>query len=64
MQDFVKNLIVKLFKITKLPALKLAEESDKYACVQDSIIPYGGFAPEKFDENNFVLTASFKRLLR
>lgn len=59
-------MIMKLLKIRKLPELKLSgEKADgRFTYIEGSIIPLGAFEPESFDENNFILTPSFKGLLR
>ena len=66
LQDSVKQLIFKLFEIKKLPELTLSEEKadGRFAYIEGSIIPLGSFKPEAFDETNFILTPSFKGLLR
>ena len=38
--------------------------SDKYAYVEQFIIPKGQHKPEHFDENDFVTTNTFKKLLK
>ena len=66
LQDQVRQLIFKLFKIRKLPELALSDgQKDKrFAYIEGSIIPLGSFKSESFDETNFILTSSFKGLLR
>ena len=63
----MRELIVNLFKINKLPKLHFTEESknqEKYAFIEGNIINRGGHKPEHFDAKNFILTPSFKKLLK
>jgi len=67
MQKQIQALIFKLFEIKQLPALAHSSEiqlSDKYALVEQFVIPKGKFKNEKFDKRDFVTTSSFKRLLK
>lgn len=59
-------MILKLFEIKKLPSLSITEETkdDRYAYVEGNIIKKGESPPKNFDELNFILTPSFKGLLR
>jgi hypothetical protein len=50
-----------------MPTLAHSSEmhlSDKFAVVEQFIIPKGKHRNEKFDERDFVTTKSFKRLLK
>ena len=40
------------------------EKDERFAYIEDCLIPYGPFPPKNFDEKNFILTRSFKKLLR
>ena len=59
-------MIMKQFEIRKLPQLAFSEESkdDRYVYIEGNIIPKGAHPPENFNERNFILTPSFKNLLR
>lgn len=64
MQDMVRQLIFGLFKIKALPRLQATAANDNFIKVEDSIIPLGRFKPAHFDQNDFVLTPSFKTLMQ
>lgn len=67
LQKYISELIFSLFEIKQLPSLAHSSElqlSDKYAFVEQFIIPKGKFKNEKFNERDFVTTSSFKRLLK
>ena len=67
LQKTISELIMKLFEIKKLPNLAHSSElhlSDKFAIVEQFIIPKGKFRNDKFDERDFVTTKSFKKLLK
>jgi len=59
-------MIIQLFKIKKLPKLVQTQidNASNYAYIEDNLIPLGEFPPANFDEKHFILTASFKKLLR
>lgn len=59
-------MIMKLFAIKKLPKLAIAEETkdERFVYLEGNVIPKGDHKPENFDENNFILTPSFRSLLR
>ena len=59
-------MIMKLFEIKKLPSLTFTEETkdNRFAYVEGNIIKKGDSPPQNFDELNFILTPSFKGLLR
>ena len=58
------NLIMTLFEIRSLPRLTIANrKDDRFAYVEDCLIPYGPHKPIKFDENAFILTPSVKKML-
>ena len=60
-------MIMKLFEIKKLPQLAYAREENKderFAYIEGNVIQKGEDPPENFDEKNFILTPSFKNLLR
>lgn len=59
-------MIMKLFEIKKLPKLALAQEDqdDRFVYLEGNVIPKGEHKPENFDAKNFILTPSFKSLLR
>lgn len=67
LQQFISQLIFKLFDIKAMPQLAQSTEaglSDKYVVVEQFIIPKGNFKNDKFDPQDFVTTKSFKRLLK
>ena len=59
-------MIMKQFQIRKLPTLQISEESkdERYCYIVGNVIPKGENPPANFDERNFILTPSFKNLLR
>ena len=59
-------MIMKLFEIRKLPQLVASEEQKdgRFVHIEENVIPKGDFVPENFDEKNFILTPSFRNLLR
>lgn len=60
-------MIYKLFDITTLPFLDMtrrAGPNDNYAYVEEFIIPKGGHPPVNFKENDFILTHTFKHLVK
>eukprot|EP00347_Sterkiella_histriomuscorum_P024492 403330924 len=67
LQQYIQQIILGLFQIKSLPELSIQAEqkmSDKYAYVEQFIIPKGQHKPEHFDENDFVTTNTFKKLLK
>lgn len=65
LQAFVKTLILKLFEIKSLPTLqKTMKEDSSYTCIEDCVVRLGSHRPENFNANNFILTKTFKGLLR
>ena len=68
MQTTFKGLIFKLFEIDYLPKLDVVsrqygDQAEKYAFVEDSIIPKAGHPPLNFKESEFILTPTFKQLV-
>jgi midasin len=56
---------MKLFEIKSLPTLqKTSALSYGYVCIEDCIVRQGSHAPANFDPKNFILTKTFKNLLR
>jgi len=58
---------MKLFAINTVPTLQKAlkgEDNTSYTLLEDCIIKLGNHKPDKFCEKNFILTKSFKELLR
>jgi len=67
MQLFVRNLILELFQIKSLPQLlKSARNIEQvgYVCIEDCIVRLGKAKPLNFNPKNFILTPSFRTLLR
>lgn len=66
LQETIRKLIFSLFSINKLPVMATAEgeKNSKYAYIEDCLIPNGPFEHPNFDSKNFILTNSFKKLLR
>lgn len=59
-------MIFRLFEIKSLPKLALSEQTrdERFAYIEGNLIPKGGHKPANFDAKNFILTPSFKNLLR
>ncbi len=60
-------MILGLFSIKSLPELSIVIEeniSEKYAYVEQFIIPKGKHKPENFNERDFVITNTFQKLLK
>ena len=59
-------MIMKQFEIRKLPQLVISEDDrdERFVYIEGNVIPKGANPPEQFDERNFILTPSFKNLLR
>jgi len=59
-------MVMKLFEIKKLPTMTISEETkdERYSYLEGNIILKGESPPENFDPLNFILTPSFKGLLR
>jgi hypothetical protein len=54
-----------LFRITHLPTMSSATElNDKFVYIEDFIVPRGQHPPSSFNEREFVLTKTFKTLLK
>lgn len=64
MQAYVKTLIFNLFGIKTLPTMARTSSSDGYVCIEDCVVRLGEHKPEVFDSKNFILTKTFKGLLR
>ena len=67
LRDSIRKLLVKLFEIRSLPKLAITSEEskdDRYVYLEGNVIRKGEHPPENFDANNFILTESFKGLLR
>lgn len=61
------RLIYQLFEITHLPVLDVsqrAQDIDKYAVVVDFVIPRGGHKPQSDYQRDFILTPTFKQLVK
>jgi hypothetical protein len=64
LQNAVRDLIKSLFGIKNLPKLGVvAQRDDRFAYIEDSLVPLGPFKPANFDPSSFILTPSFKHLL-
>jgi len=62
------RLIFELFEIKVLPSLDVVARShgdnaDKFACIEDSII-IKGLHPTTFNESDFILTPTFRQLVK
>ena len=68
LQLALHNLIFALFEIEQLPSLDMLSKSggqaDSYAYVEEFIIPKGGHPPIAFDANDFILTPTFRQLVK
>lgn len=66
LQESIRLMIMQLFEITKLPKLAYTEESkdDRYVYIEGNVILRGEHKPANFDPLNFILTPSFKSLLK
>ena len=66
LQESVRQMIMKLFEIKKLPKLHVSEEAkdERFVYLEGNVIPRGDHKHLDFDEKNFILTPSFKNLLR
>jgi midasin (ATPase involved in ribosome maturation) len=62
----LENEIFRLFQIVCLPQIDMVSKHgniDKFACVEEFIIMKGGH-PTNFDSSDFILTATFKKLVK
>lgn len=70
LQKSLHTMIWDLFEITALPALDVLarQQSDpnaeKYAYVEQFVIPKGAHPPVNFDPQDFILTSTFSSLVR
>lgn len=67
LQVMIHRLIYALFEIKQLPVLDYSTKdqvTENYAIVENFLIPKGGFQPEAGLEKNFILTPTFKQLVR
>jgi midasin len=68
MQLILHKMIYSLFEITHMPTLEMtgrfSEKKEEYAFVEEFIIRKGGHKPLNFDESDFILTPSFRKLVK
>ena len=67
MQLMIHKLIFQLFEIDHLPRLDMTlggDKIEKYAFVEDNIIPRGGHKPQYDFASDFILTPTFRHLVK
>jgi len=68
MQLTLHRMLFSLFEITHMPTLemtgRLGTKADEYAFVEEFIIHKGGHKPLNFDQSDFILTPSFRKLVK
>ena len=67
MQVHIHRLIYQLFEISQMPVLDLTSrlaENPNYVAIEDFILPCGQFNPEGDFQRDFILTPTFKQLVR